>query len=266
MRRSLLALAVLAASAPGPSRGDDLAPPAGAEAPAAAEPGAPSPAPAAREEPPEPTMTREAALEQAAKAEKDARAAEAAALPLPEAVERQRTEASAALAAHGMKRAVPRWGLALGAGFPEFATASLVFRPLSPVRLHAGPSWNYLGWGLQGGITFVPWSFAVSPLLSLEAGRFFASDLSFVVKGEDGATMKPLLDDVSYSYAAADVGLEVGSQRGLCFTLRLGLSYVSIATHGTATRTESGGGSVAVTNPSMNATLPSLKLGLQYWF
>jgi hypothetical protein len=161
---------------------------------------------------------------------------------------------------------LPRWGVALGAGFPEFATASLVFRPLAPVRLHAGPSWNYFGWGLQGGVTLVPWSLAVSPVLSLEAGRFFASDLSFVARGEDGAAMKPLLDDVSYSYAGAALGLEVGSPRGLQFAFRVGLSYVSIATHGTGTRAESDGSSVTLADPALNATLPSIELGVQYWF
>jgi hypothetical protein len=160
---------------------------------------------------------------------------------------------------------LPRWGLAFGAGFPEFATASVVFRPLAPVRLHAGPSWNYFGWGLQGGVSWVPWRFAIAPVLSLEAGRFFASDLSFVA-GDDEGAMKPLLDDVSYSYATAAVGLEIGSQRGLSFLFRLGLSYVSIATHGTGTRAEAGGSSVSLTDPKLNATLPSLELGLQYWF
>jgi hypothetical protein len=162
---------------------------------------------------------------------------------------------------------LPRWGLALGAGFPEFATASVVFRPLRPVRLQAGPSWNYFGWGLQGGVTLAPWAFAVTPVLSLDAGRFFASDLSFLASdGDNGAAMKPLLENVSYSYAGAAVGLEVGSPRGLTFSIRIGLSYVSIATHGTGTRSEADGSSVTLSDPSLNATLPSLKLGVQYWF
>jgi hypothetical protein len=253
MRLSLLALVALAAALPAGGRGEDL--PAAAGDPAARAPDAAAP-----------TMPPDVAADTAARADEDARAAASSGLALPASIERERAEAKASLARHGLRRPTPRWGLALGAGFPDFATASLVFRPLQRVRLHAGPAWNGFGWGVQGGVTFVPWSFAVSPLLSFQAGRFFGSDLSFLAKGEDGAGMKPLLEDMVYSYAAADVGLELGSQRGLSFTLRLGLSYVSVATHGTASHTSDGGTVVALTNPSLNATLPSAKLGFQYWF
>lgn len=187
-------------------------------------------------------------------------------LALPEAVVKEQAEAKASTAARSLRPPLPRWGLSLGAGFPDFATASLVFRPLTPVRVHAGPSWNSFGWGLQGGVTVVPWSFVLAPLASVEAGRFFGSDVSFLAKGKDGAGTKPLLRDVVYSYAAADVGVEIGSQRRFCFTFKVGLSYVSVAAHGTATRTTDGGTVVQISNPALNATLPSAKLGFQYWF
>lgn len=253
MRRSLLALAALAAAVPTALRAED---------PDAAVPSRSAPAP----ELPEPTMSVEAALEQSAKVEADSRAASESRLALPDADVRAREQAQTALLAHCAERPLPRWGLAIGAGFPDFGTASLVFRPLAQVRLHAGPAWNYLGWGLHGGVTLVPWSAPIAPLLSFQAGRFFGSDLSFLARGEDGAGMKPLLDEVVYSHASADVGIELGSPRGLSFSLRLGLSYVSVRTRGTASRTDEGGTVVALSNPSLNATLPSLKLGFQRWF
>lgn len=161
-----------------------------------------------------------------------------------------------------------RWGLALGAGFPDFATASVTLRPVDQVRLYAGPSWNYVGWGIQGGVALVPWDFWIAPVVSLEAGRFFRTNLGFLAKDDGGmpAGMRPLLERIDYSYAALDVGVEIGSQRGLSLSLRVGLSYVSISANGTATYTSDDGTIVTFADPAVRGTLPSLKLGVQYWF
>lgn len=181
-------------------------------------------------------------------------------------------EAIDARPARGLRSAgMPRWGLALGGGFPNFATASLVFRPVSHLRFSAGPAWNYVGWGVQGGVALVPWRFWIAPIVSLEGGRFFRTNLGFLAKGSnesDGVPeeVKPLLEKVDYSYAALDVGLELGSQRGFSSSIRLGVSYVSIAAHGAATYTSDDGTVVSIRDPALHGTLPSLKLGFQYWF
>lgn len=162
-----------------------------------------------------------------------------------------------------------RWGLAFDAGFPQGGAAGVLFRPVPAVRFWAGPAWNYTGLGLQGGVAVVPWHFALTPVLSAEAGRYFASDMSFLAAESQGvpAEIAPLLEDVSYSYAAIHAGVELGSQSGLAFSLRLGLAYVSLKARGTATVTDSGTGSVVqFTDPSVRGTIPSVKLGVLYWF
>jgi hypothetical protein len=167
--------------------------------------------------------------------------------------------------------ALPRFGLSLGAGFPHGAALGLVYRPAPAVRLWAGPAWNYASFGLHAGAAIQPWRLAVSPVLSAEAGRYFSSDVSFAAKDASGVPeeLAPLLEDVRYAYGAVHLGLEVGSPTGLSFSLGVGLAYVSIQATGTARATEDTGGSTATVefdDPRLRGTLPSVKLGLQYWF
>lgn len=160
-----------------------------------------------------------------------------------------------------------RWGLLADAGFPSGASLSAVFRPVPSVRFFAGPAWNYVGFGVQGGVAVVPWHFAITPVLSAEVGRYFGADVSFIASDGSGVPkeLKPLLEDMSYSYGALHAGIELGSQSGLTFSLRAGLAYVSLKARGTAT-TDSGGTTVQFSDPRVRSTLPSVKLGLHYWF
>ena len=163
---------------------------------------------------------------------------------------------------------LPRFGVALGGGFPEFATASFLYRPFRFLRLSAGPTWDYAGWGGNVGVTLVPVNWWITPLLGVEAGHYLRSDYSRLVHSNsaDVEQVKSLLRRVDYSYAAADIGLEVGSPRGFAFTLKFGLSWVWITANGTGTKSTDGGTTVSFTDPALRATLPSVKLGFQYWF
>jgi hypothetical protein len=164
-----------------------------------------------------------------------------------------------------------RFGVLLDVGAPEGASASLAYRPLDGVRVWAGPAWNYVSWGFQGGVAVVPFRWAVSPVLSAEVGRFFDADLTPYVNDGSGAPSetKPLLRDVGFQYAAGHVGVEVGSQRGFAFSLRVGLAYVRAEAKG-STRSDapppSGESDVYFADPTLRATVPSVKLGLQLFF
>lgn len=165
--------------------------------------------------------------------------------------------------------AKPAWGLVVDAGFPEGGTVSLLFRPVPSVRFFAGPAWNWVGFGLQGGVAVAPWQLALTPVLSVEVGRYFSADASFLASESQGvpSEIAPLLDDVGYSYAAVHAGVEIGSQRGLVFSLRAGLSYLSLQARGTATVTDADTGTVVqFTDPKVRGTVPSLKLGVLFWF
>ncbi len=170
----------------------------------------------------------------------------------------------------------PQWGMLAGAGFPEGLAADLVFRPVSEVRLFAGPMWNWVGWGVQGGVTLIPWQMGVSPVLSVEAGRYFSADASFLAGKAGGvpAEVEPLLTHVSYGYASLHLGIEIGTRDAFAFTVLAGLSYVSLTAKGTTTThvtVNDGNGNpvdatVTFTDPRLRGTMPSVKAGVQFWF
>lgn len=255
LRPLLLACALLPALAlaeaplaPPPPPPEVAAPPA--EAPTAAEPDA---APTAAEPAPAPAAARDAAPAPA-----PAPAAEPAApLPPPPA-----PPPSAA--------PYPRLGLALGAGVPQAATLDVIYRPLPWLRLAAGPSWGYAVWGLHGGLVLAPVRWAVSPTLGLEVGRFQELNGNRFATSA-GVEVEPLLRRLSVQYAAATLGLEFGSQRGFAFSLRLGMAWLDIHSHGTGTLTGSGGTAgqndavITVTDPRIRASTPTLQLAFQYF-
>lgn len=176
----------------------------------------------------------------------------------------------AAAAPQSSDRAIPKLGLALDAGVPAGAALSLHYRPWWPIRLRAGPAWDYVAWGVQGGVDLIPITWAITPVFSFEAGHYFDANLSKFVKSSSGTAhdMSPLLRKVSYDYAAALFGLELGSQRGFAFSLRAGLAYLKLGAKGRAdsTSTNSDGTTVYLVDPKLRGTLPCVKLGFQYAF
>lgn len=211
---------------------------------------------------------RDEAFERAAAA--DAVEGQKAGLPPPAATTAERARIAE------RREAPPRWGLLVGAGFPEGLAADLVFRPVSEVRIFAGPMWNWVGWGVQGGLTLIPWQMGVSPILSVEAGRYFSADATFLAGKAGGvpAEVEPLLKDVSYDYAALRVGIEIGTRDAFALVVEAGLSYVSLTAKGSATsevvvRDANGlpvTARVTFTDPHLRGTMPSVKAGVQFWF
>jgi hypothetical protein len=120
-------------------------------------------------------------------------------------------------------------GLQLDGGVPDGGVVSLVVRPIKWVRADAGFAYNYFSMGARGGLTVVPFHWAIVPTLRVEAGRFFKSDVNDKVArfASDIPTyMKPALDGFGYDYASAQVGLEFGSQRSFVFFVRGGLAWL----------------------------------------
>jgi len=173
----------------------------------------------------------------------------------------------AAAAPGAAQPARPRLGFSADVGAPEGLALSAIWRPVPYVRLFGGPNWNYAALGFHAGATVVPWAWAISPTLSVEGGRYYSSDLTWLAKDASGvpAALAPLLKDVGYTYGSLQLGLELGSPRGFQLSIRAGLSYLSLVAHGTATVNRSGA-TVELTDPHLQATFPSVKAGLQYWF
>lgn len=164
--------------------------------------------------------------------------------------------------------AFPRFGLSVAAGVPDGAVVSGLFRPLDFLRLSAGASWNYYGYGVQGGVGVAPFHWPIDPTLNLEVGHYFGSDLTWLADQGAGVPteLRPLLEDVGYSYANAQVGVEVGSSRRFVIFVRAGLSYFWATARGTTTTTSTDGTgqtvTVRISDPEFRATLPSAKVGI----
>lgn len=163
----------------------------------------------------------------------------------------------------------PRFGVALGLGVPQAVTLDMLYRPIPWIRLSAGPTWDYVGWGMHGGAVLSPIRWAVSPTLGVEVGRLFEADLNKFADVDPG--LQPLLQRVDLQYVATTLGLEFGSQRGFSCALRIGMVWLEASTHGTGQLTESGGVNgqndaiVTVTSPTIRASAPTAQLVFQYF-
>jgi hypothetical protein len=102
-----------------------------------------------------------------------------------------------------------------------------------------------------------------------------SADLSWLAGDDQGAVppeLEPLLRDVAYSYASLLFGLELGSPRGFSVSFTAGLTHLRVVARGTAGTAASpdggdaGEAQVTFRDPELRATVPTTKLGLQYWF
>lgn len=163
----------------------------------------------------------------------------------------------------------PRFGFSVGGGVPQAATADFLFRPRPWLRLAAGPSWDYVGWGIHGGASVAPFRGFVTPTLGVEAGWLFDADLNKITSVDPD--LQPLLRQVGLTYLSATAGLELGSQRGFAFSIRAGLAWFQGTMSGTGTLQGTGGISgqndavVTVTNPRIRASTPTVQLAVQYF-
>ncbi len=167
--------------------------------------------------------------------------------------------------------ALPRLGLAASAGVPDGLVASALFRPIDMLRVSAGGTRNWFGFGVQGGVGVKPFQWAIAPTLDLEAGHYFDADMRWVADQNAGVPteLRPLLEKVGYSYANVHLGIELGSSRSLVLFFRAGISYVWTTLRGVQDLAgqDAGGNTVNVriADPLLRATIPSLKLGLIFF-
>jgi hypothetical protein len=118
-------------------------------------------------------------------------------------------------------------GVMADVGAPDGANASLVYRPLGAVRLHAGVGHNMISTGGRIGVTLIPLQTWFTPTLSFDVGRYGDGDANKVAQQVSGDPMfsSSFLDKVGYSYANAHLGLELG-KKTVTFYLNVGASRV----------------------------------------
>jgi hypothetical protein len=184
------------------------------------------------------------------------------------------TTISASSAREAASRPPSKLGLMVDAGLPDGANASLVFRPLSWLRAHAGGGYNMISPGVRAGVTVIP--FGWGPSATVEAGRYFEGNANGVAQRVAGSGFHSgVLERVGYDYANAHLGLDFGS-RAFTFYIHAGMSYARAKVHNldgalstTQASTDPSSGSTEITvpqDPTVRAWFPSAKLGLVVYF
>jgi hypothetical protein len=121
-------------------------------------------------------------------------------------------------------------GAQLDVGVPDGAGLSLVVRPWKWTRFEAGVLENGVSAGVRAGVTVMPWQWWVTPVLTGEAGYFFAGDGNHLVRliGSNPNFSNAFLSSIQYDFLNAHLGLELGSPRRFLFTLHGGLTHLDL--------------------------------------
>ena len=165
------------------------------------------------------------------------------------------------------------FGVGFDIGLPDGLAVNLTYRPIKMLRIEAAPLYNLGGFGIRGGVTFIPIDFVISPTLTFEVGHYFSGDFN---KAQAMFTHAPIqgglgtaLSDIQYTYGNLQVGMEIGSYRSVMFTLHLGLSYLDAYAPkaGAALQSAFGDSTLQVDgSPHIKAIIPSAKIGLLVFF
>ena len=162
-----------------------------------------------------------------------------------------------------------RVGVALDAGAPDGLGASIVLRPRHWARLELSGLTNGFSAGMRGGVSWIPLDHLFSPSLTLEFGGFWpgnANALAAKLLG-DPSFHSGYLDRISYTFANAQLGLEVG--RGdFQLSLHAGYSRVWMTSESFAEGLqEASGGSTITASPAYAQLIaPSAKVGFTLFF
>ena len=169
------------------------------------------------------------------------------------------TTASVSSAAHTSEG--PTLGVMADVGLPDGATASVVVRPVRPLRLELGAAHDGVGPGVRAGVSWIPFGTWITPTLGISCGRFFESDANKRVRTLSGDTTfsSPLLDKVGYDFASARVGLELG-RKHVTFFIHAGASVVTGTVHNVDMATQSGMSSGTTSTVTVSTTDPHVRL------
>jgi hypothetical protein len=163
-----------------------------------------------------------------------------------------------------------RFGVMLDAGLPDGANGSLVYRPWSWLRVHAGGGYNLVSPGVRAGLTLAPFSGSATLTANIDGGRYFIGDanpLARMLTGDDSVNVA-VLREVGYDYANFHAGFEWGRQWAT-FYIHAGMSYVhSEIRNANATFSDIDPSTTFEFkgDPKVNVWTPSLRLGLIVYF
>jgi hypothetical protein len=162
-------------------------------------------------------------------------------------------------------------GLQLDGGFPDFAAVSVLYRPWRWVRLSGGMLYDYAGYGVRAGVAVVPY-FPIAPSLNLEVGRLFEANAAAAISkhAELPDDVRPLLERFGYTFANAQLGLEIGHHNWFVFFVRAGISRIWLTVHNTGAAAQAAAGDastrVTASDTQVRLGVPSAKAGFMIFF
>jgi hypothetical protein len=169
----------------------------------------------------------------------------------------------------GEKNDDPLLAVSLDGGIPSGMAVDLAIGPLDFLRLSAGVTYNLASLGFRAGADLVPFHGALRPVLAFRLGHAFDGDASRLASllGVP-AGQAALARHVSYDYASAQVGLEVGSERGISAFASGGVALISSSSPGAAALFRSWAPSIAGSSDrtQVYAVIPAVNLGIMKAF
>jgi hypothetical protein len=121
-------------------------------------------------------------------------------------------------------------GVLLDVGVPSGLQGALALRATPRLRLEAGGGYNGVNAGIRGGASLSLLPAWITPVVAVEAGRFFRGDANPMARwltGDEGLD-EPLLRDVGYDFANLHLGVELGYAR-VTFYAHAGLGTMRFA-------------------------------------
>lgn len=130
------------------------------------------------------------------------------------------------LASASVASADPLFGVSTDVGVPDGAMASIVARPLSFLRAHAGAGYNAISTGFRAGAT-LSLPFWLSPTASISYGVYPEGDANPIARriSGDPDMHNPMLEKIGYQFADGYVGLQFGRER-VAFQIEAGYSRI----------------------------------------
>jgi hypothetical protein len=128
-----------------------------------------------------------------------------------------------------------------------------------------------VGYGARAEVSIQP-NWVIAPALTLEGGHYFDANLARRVDqyGTVDAAFRPLLEQFGYSYANAQVGLEIGHPNWFVFFVRAGVGRIWLDVHGAdrvAQTSQTGDVRItSMTNPSLRLGNPNARAGVLFYF
>jgi hypothetical protein len=163
----------------------------------------------------------------------------------------------------------PLLAVSLDGGIPSGMALDLAIGPLDFLRLSAGVTYNLASFGFRAGADLVPFHGGLRPVLAFRLGHAFDGDASRLASLFGApAGQAALARHVSYDYASAQLGLEVGSERGISAFASGGVAWISSSSPGAAALFRSWAPSITGSpdRPQVHATIPAVNFGIMKAF